>query len=362
MMLELNFVKQLGQMRLNVDLRLPASGIIAIFGRSGAGKTSFINIVSGLSKPDEGHIAFGEHVLCDTWQGIHLPPEKRRIGYVFQDARLFPHYKVKGNLLYGNHAKPDPELFSEVVQLLDISHLLSRYPASLSGGEKQRVAIGRALLSKPDMLLMDEPLASLDLPRKQELMPYLESLAKSVSIPVLYVSHSLDEILRLADHMVVLDQGKVIGNGALTDVWASSVMRPWLSAREQSSVLQLKVSEHHPSYPLTQLCIGPDLPLWVSRVRRPAGETVRVRIHANDISVTRIKPAQTSIRNVLPATVEGIEQHKYHADIVVLRLAVGTSILTANITPWAADDLNLHVGDNLYAQIKGVSLSQQDLA
>ncbi|MDO6706744.1 molybdenum ABC transporter ATP-binding protein ModC [Photobacterium sp. 1_MG-2023] len=361
-MFELTAIKQAGQFRLNVDLRLPDTGIIAIFGRSGAGKTSLIHLVSGLTQPDEGRVVLGEHVLCDTFQGIDLPPEKRRIGYVFQDARLFPHYKVRGNLLYGGRGKPDPSFFDEVIHLLDIAHLLNRYPSGLSGGEKQRVAIGRALLSRPDMLLMDEPLASLDLPRKQELMPYLESLAKSVKIPMLYVSHSLDEILRLADHMVVLDQGKVVANGPLTDVWGSSVMQPWLSTREQSSILQLRVQGHHPDYPLTELEISPDIPLWVSRVRRSAGESVRVRIHANDVSVTRIKPEQTSIRNVMPARIEGIEQHRYQADVAVIRLRIGCSVLMANITTWALDELNLHVGDSLYAQIKGVSLSQQDLA
>ncbi|WP_330960088.1 molybdenum ABC transporter ATP-binding protein ModC [Photobacterium sp. 53610] len=361
-MLELNFEKQLGQLRLDVDVRLPETGITALFGRSGAGKTSFINIVSGLTPPDHGTLKLESRVLCDTRQGIHLPPEHRNIGYVFQDARLFPHYRVRGNLRYGCQGKSNDALFDEVIHLLDIAHLLNRFPSALSGGEKQRVAIGRALLSQPDMLLMDEPLASLDLPRKQELMPYLESLAKSVKIPVLYVSHSLDEILRLADHMVVLEQGKVIAAGELTDVWGSSVMRPWLSPKEQSAVLQLKVTQHHAIYPLSQLEIAAGVPLWVSRVRRPEGEFIRVRIHANDVSVTRIKPEQTSIRNVLPAIVEGIEQHQYHVDIVVLHLLIGHSRLTANITPWALDELQLSVGESLYVQIKGVSLSQQDMA
>ncbi|MCM0148898.1 molybdenum ABC transporter ATP-binding protein ModC [Photobacterium galatheae] len=361
-MLELRFNKQLGQLQLDVDVKLPESGITALFGRSGAGKTSFIQVVSGLTPPDHGKLMLGNRLLCDTREGIHLPPEHRRIGYVFQDARLFPHYRVIGNLRYGCQGKPDDALFDEVIHLLDIAHLLNRYPSALSGGEKQRVAIGRALFSQPEMLLMDEPLASLDLPRKQELMPYLESLAKSVKIPVLYVTHSLDEILRLADHMVVLEQGKVVANGELAEVWSSSVMRPWLSTKEQSAVLQLKVTQHHPVYSLTQLEIAPGVPLWVSRVRRPEGELIRVRIHANDVSLARVKPEQTSIRNVLPAIVDHIEQHQYQTDIVIIRLSIGHSRLTAHITPWALDELQLQVGDSLYAQIKGVSLSQQDLA
>ncbi|UXI03918.1 molybdenum ABC transporter ATP-binding protein ModC [Photobacterium sp. TY1-4] len=359
-MLTLEIQKQLGSLTLDVNLELPMQGITAIFGRSGTGKTSLINVISGLSQPDRGRIQLGEHVLCDIERGVSLPPEKRRIGYVFQDARLFPHYMVSGNLTYGCR-QFDQTHFDDVVQLLGIEHLLKRYPASLSGGEKQRVAIGRALLSRPDMLLMDEPLASLDLPRKQELMPYLESLAKQVKIPILYVTHSLDEILRLADHMVMLNQGKVVIAGHVNSVWGSAEMRPWLPAREQSSLISARVNHHHPRYALTQVVLDANASLWVGRLNRARGEWVRVRIHANDVSLTKVQPSQTSIRNILKASIDKVlpadqDQH------VAVRLRVGEARFWANLTLWAAEDLQLAVGDDVFAQIKGVSVTQDDLA
>ncbi|GAE12657.1 molybdate ABC transporter ATP-binding protein ModC [Yersinia pseudotuberculosis NBRC 105692] len=207
-MLELNFSQQLGDLHLQVATDLPAQGITAIFGLSGAGKTSLINVIGGLTRPQQGRVILNGRVLVDAEKNIYLPPEKRRVGYVFQDARLFPHYRVRGNLQYGMAASMRGQ-FDAIVGLLGIEPLLNRFPFTLSGGEKQRVAIGRALLTSPELLLMDEPLASLDLPRKRELLPYLERLAQDVNTPILYVSHSMDEILRLADQVVVMDAGKV---------------------------------------------------------------------------------------------------------------------------------------------------------
>ncbi|KLV04137.1 molybdate transporter ATP-binding protein [Photobacterium aquae] len=359
-MITIDVKKALGDLDLDVSLSLPMHGITAIFGRSGAGKTSLINIISGLSTPDSGVITIGSHVLFDSEQQVNLPPEKRKIGYVFQDARLFPHYTVSGNLRYGC-SQPDPAQWDSVVNLLGIEHLLNRYPASLSGGEKQRVAIGRALLSNPDMLLMDEPLASLDLPRKQELMPYLERLAKEVKIPIVYVTHSLDEILRLADHMAMLNQGKVLVSGHVNSVWGSPEMRPWLPPREQSSLLSARVNYQHPHYALTQVMLNHDAYLWVKELKRQRGEWVRVRIHSNDVSITKVRPEQTSIRNVLSARVDKIHPVDDQQQVEV-RLRVGETNLWANITLWAADELRLQVGDKVFAQIKGVSVTQDDLA
>ncbi|MGR5227096.1 molybdenum ABC transporter ATP-binding protein ModC [Photobacterium damselae] len=357
--LQIKIKQQLGDLALDVAVNLPLSGITAIFGRSGAGKTSFINVLSGLTQPDEGAIHLGSHCLVDTARKLCLPPEKRNIGYVFQDARLFPHYTVKGNLNYGCREK-DPYHFNDVVKLLGIEALLNRYPASLSGGEKQRVAIGRALLTKPDMLLMDEPLASLDLPRKQELMPYLEQLAKQVNIPIVYVTHSLDEILRLADHMVMLNQGKVVASGHVNSVWGSPEMRPWLPPKEQSSLISARVNYNHPNYALTQVMLSHNAFLWVSRLSLYRGEWVRVRIYSNDVSITRAKPQQTSIRNILRARVDKI--HHAEDERVEVKLRVGETHLWANITLWAIDELQLQVGDEVYAQIKGVSVTKDDLA
>src|SRR5471030_3252104 len=353
-MLELDFSQQLGDLTLQVSQNLPAQGITAIFGLSGAGKTSLINAIGGLTRPDNGRIALNDRVLSDTTKDIFLPPEKRRIGYVFQDARLFPHYRVQGNLQYGMAASMRGQ-FDNIVALLGIGPLLSRFPLTLSGGEKQRVAIGRALLTAPEILLMDEPLAALDLPRKRELMPYLEKLAKEVSIPILYVTHSLDEILRLAEKVLVLDNGKVLAMGDLEAVWASNIMRPWLPREEQSSVLNVSVLEHHPRYDMTALAIG-DQRLWIGKVDAPAGTPMRVRVNAADVSLVLQPTANnSSIRNILPAKV--LECLEIGTQVEV-KLAMADHILWARITPWARDELMVRPGQWLYAQIKSVSLSR----
>ena len=207
-MLHIDVKKQLGALPLEAHLDIPSQGVTALFGLSGSGKSSLINLVSGLITPDEGVIALNERELFNSAEKICVPIEKRNIGYVFQDARLFPHYTVNGNLRYGMKNTSKDE-FNYIVELLGIGHLLKRYPITLSGGEKQRVAIGRALLTDPEILLMDEPLSALDLPRKRELMNYLERLSKEINIPILYVTHSLDELLRLAERVVLLTNGKV---------------------------------------------------------------------------------------------------------------------------------------------------------
>lgn len=225
-MLEINLKKVLGKLELVADLQIPTRGVTAIFGLSGAGKSSLINLVSGLSHPDQGYIRLNGKTLVDTEQHIYLAPEKRHIGYVFQDARLFPHYSVKGNLLYGVKDKSAVD-FDGILRLLGIEHLLKRYPFSLSGGEKQRVAIGRALLSNPDILLMDEPLSALDLPRKRELLTYLETLSRKIEIPILYVTHSLDELTALAERMVLMDNGKVVAYDSVQAVIHSPAFAKW---------------------------------------------------------------------------------------------------------------------------------------
>ncbi len=351
-MLTLNFAQRLGEHQLEIDVTIPATGITAIFGVSGAGKTSLINAIGGLTRPQRGRIQLNDRILFDAEQQVALPPEKRNIGYVFQDARLFPHYSVRGNLRYGLSASMKSQ-FDSLVALLGLNPLLNRFPLSLSGGEKQRVAIGRALLSAPDILLMDEPLASLDLPRKRELMPYLQTLAKQVDIPVLYVSHSLEEILQLADNVLVLDEGKVKAFGPLERVWSSSAMRPWLPASDLTSVLRVQVLEHHPDYPMSALSLG-DQHIWVSRVNLPVKSPLRIRIASADVSLT-LQPAQnSSIRNVLPAqVVELIEV----GDQVEVKLRIGISELWARISPWARDELNIRPQQWLYAQIKSVSVT-----
>jgi len=359
-MLTIDIKKQLGDLDLQVTAQIPMQGICAVFGRSGAGKTSLVNILGGLSTPDNGLLTLGDTDLYHQQQGINLPPEHRRIGYVFQEARLFPHYSVRGNLNYGNKDK-DQTHFATVVKLLGLDELLNRYPSTLSGGEKQRVAIGRALLTRPQMLLMDEPLAALDLPRKRELIPYLLQLAKTLNLPIIYVSHSLDEILQLADTMLVLDKGKVLVNGPLQDVWDSAEMRPWLPAKEQSSLLTAKITELNENYRMSKLALADGTYLWINGLPLPVDSKLRVRIHANHVSLCINRPTDSSIRNILSSTISEII-HSESSDNVQVKLAFGDDHIWANITPWSCDELALKVGQTVYAQIKGVSMTESELA
>ncbi len=321
-------------------------------------------MIAGLITPDQGKIVVNREVLYCSQTKINLPTYKRKVGYVFQDSRLFPHYSVKGNLLYGVRAF-DQAHFDEIISLLALLPLLERLPVDLSGGEKQRVAIGRALLSKPDILLMDEPLASLDLPRKREVMPFLEELADKVELPIIYVSHSLSEILRLASHLVVLDKGKLVSNGKLEDVWASQAMKPWQSFSEQSSVFEAQVAENNHEYGLTRILLAPETPMWVQQVSADIGTHVRVQVRSNDVSICCDKPTKTSFRNVIPATIESIESYASgnERQSVSVKLQIAPQCyLWATITTWARDELELKKGMPVYAQIKGVSVTQRDIA
>ncbi len=352
-MLELNFTLRQGESLLQVNAELPTKGITAVFGVSGAGKTSLINAIAGLAQPQQGSIRLNGRTLSDAEENLWLPPEKRGVGYVFQEARLFPHYRVRGNLRYGM-AKSRQAQFDALVNLLGLNDLLDRFPWTLSGGEKQRVAIGRALLTAPDILLMDEPLASLDIPRKRELLPWLQKLAQQVDIPVLYVSHSLDEILQLADRVLLLDKGQVKATGTLEQVWSSSALRPWLPRSEQSTVLRVQVLEQHPDYAMTALSLG-DQHIWVSRVEAPIKSPLRIRIQSSDVSLSLQPPQNSSIRNVLPAQVsELIEVDNQQVEV---KLRIGASELWARITPWARDELAIKPGMWLFAQIKSVSIT-----
>jgi molybdate transport system ATP-binding protein len=234
-MLDINVKRLQGVFRIHTSFVTHGTGITALFGRSGAGKTSVINMVAGLVRPDEGRIVVNGRTYFDSEKGLNVPPEKRRFGYIFQDGRIFPHLSVKSNLTYGMKLVPRSErfvAFDQVVELLGIRHLLNRQPSKLSGGEKQRVAIGRALLTSPHLMLMDEPLASLDNDRKSEVLPFIATLPKEFSVPILYVSHSVDEIVNLADYLVIVDSGRAIAAGQVKelmdrfDLWSSAWCGP----------------------------------------------------------------------------------------------------------------------------------------
>ena len=350
-MLHIDVKKQLGTLPLEAHLEIPSQGVTALFGLSGSGKSSLINLVSGLITPDEGVIALNERELFNSTEKIFVPIEKRNIGYVFQDARLFPHYTVNGNLRYGMKNTSKDE-FNYIVELLGIGHLLKRYPITLSGGEKQRVAIGRALLTDPEILLMDEPLSALDLPRKRELMNYLERLSKEISIPILYVTHSLDELLRLAERVVLLTNGKVEAYDVLESIWESPLFLPWKQENEQSAVLSLPVFMHNPSYKMTALSIG-DQNIWINQVEAQINEKVRICIHSSDVSISLSKVEQSSIRNTLYGRIVKILELENRVD---LKLDIGGKHLWASISKWSFHDLALQLGQLVYAQIKAISV------
>ena len=350
-MLHIDVKKQLGTLPLEAHLDIPSQGVTALFGLSGSGKSSLINLVSGLINPDEGVIALNDRELFNSAENSCVPINRRNIGYVFQDARLFPHYTVNGNLRYGMKNTSKDE-FNYIVELLGIGHLLKRYPITLSGGEKQRVAIGRALLTDPEILLMDEPLSALDLPRKRELMNYLERLSKEINIPILYVTHSLDELLRLAERVVLLTNGKVEAYDVLENIWESPLFLPWKQENEQSAVLSLPVFMHNPSYKMTALSIG-DQNIRINQVEAQINEKVRICIHSSDVSISLNKVEQSSIRNTLYGRIVKILELENRVD---LKLDIGGKHLWASISKWSFHDLALQVGQLVYAQIKAISV------
>ncbi|WFB50130.1 molybdenum ABC transporter ATP-binding protein ModC [Vibrio coralliilyticus] len=361
--IRIQFKQTLGEQKFDIDVSMPEKGITAIFGRSGAGKTSLIDVVAGLRTPDQGEITVSGKTLYSSQSKINVSAHKRRVGYVFQESRLFPHYRVKGNLLYGVR-ELDQQHFDKVIKLLALEPLLKRYPIQLSGGEKQRVAIGRALLSKPEILLMDEPLASLDIPRKREVLPFLEQLASEIEIPIIYVSHSLNEVVRLANHIVVIDDGKVVTSGNLEDVWSSRAMRPWQSFSDQSSLFEGTVVHHNTNYALSKVKLADNVCIWVQRLEIAPEAKVRLQVRASDVSIALDKSKKSSIRNILKAKIAQIQSHSQgtNRQSVSVKLELSENCyLWATITAWAKDELELQEGMEVFAQIKGVSVTQRDV-
>ncbi|HTH17206.1 MAG TPA: molybdenum ABC transporter ATP-binding protein [Magnetospirillum sp.] len=360
-MLELSLARSQGAFLVNVNLTA-GQGITALFGPSGSGKTSVINMVAGLARPDAGRITVDGKVLFDAKAGIDLPPEARRLGYVFQEGRLFPHLSVRSNLSFGMNRTPSPERrvkLDDVVEVLGIGHLLDRRPAKLSGGEKQRVAIGRALLASPRILLMDEPLAALDAARKAEILPFIAGLSKRFAIPILYVSHAMDEVLRLADTLVLMDQGRAAAVGSVEDLLARPDLRPLTGRYEAGAVIRATVAGHDPSYGVTRLTFSGGT-LLVAKCDLPAGAAVRVRIHARDIAIATEAPTRTSIRNMLPARVISVEQGDNH--LVDVMLDCGGTPLWSQITALGQAQLNLTPGMNVKALIKAVTITGSHIA
>jgi molybdate transport system ATP-binding protein len=340
---------------LDVDLKLPGHGVTALFGHSGSGKTTCLRAMAGLERAEAGYFALGSEVWQDETRRHFVPPHRRALGVVFQEASLFPHLSVRRNILFGEQRAPGSErrfALGEIAELLGIGHLLDRAPEELSGGERQRVAIARALLAAPQILLMDEPLAALDLKRKLEILPYLERLHAELSLPIIYVSHAPDEVARLADHLVLLDQGKVVASGALNAV-LSRIDLPEAFADDAGVVIQARIAAHEEDE-LTRLEF-PGGQIFVSRHDGPVGTQVRCRIHASDVSLALAPPLQSSILNCVTASVVELAPTDTPGHVLV-RLEASGEPLLARVTKRSVEKLGIRPGLMLRAQIKAVAL------
>ncbi|WP_367154558.1 molybdenum ABC transporter ATP-binding protein [Methylomonas sp. HYX-M1] len=344
-----------GQFSLDVDLTLPGTGITVLFGPSGSGKTSLLRCVAGLQQAGNGYLQIGDDVWQDSARSVFVPTYQRALGYVFQEANLFPHLTVAGNLQFGvkrlRQQKANGDM-AHVIELLGIGHLLQRMPAGLSGGERQRVAIARALALNPKILLMDEPLSALDEQRKQEILPYLIDMHKELRMPVLYVTHSRHEAAQLADYMVVLAKGRVQAAGPLAQT-LSRLDLPLALEKQAAVVWPVSVASHEPDYHLTHVKFDGG-ELCVPLVDAPVGSEFRLQLNASDISIALERPAATSILNVLPASVTGLNDAVDGQNVVALN--VGQQALLARITRKSLLALNLRVGMPVYVQIKGSSI------
>ncbi len=357
MTLKVDVARRLGDFVL--DARFASTGrVTALFGHSGAGKTTLVNIVAGLVRPDRGVLAVDGEVLLDTAAGIDVPAHRRRIGYVFQEGRLFPHLSVKGNLLYGRRLTPRRERWGSIeaiVDLLGIGHLLDRRPAGLSGGEKQRVALGRALLASPRLLLMDEPLAALDETRKAELLPYIERLRDEMRLPIVYVSHAIDEVARLADTLVVLADGRTVATGPVGDILARADLRPYTGQYEASVILAARIVARDDAAGVT-LLDHPAGRLSLPLVDAPVGSLVRLRIRARDVAIAVGDPGRLSIRNRLDAVVASIAPSE--PPMVEVRLDAAGETLIASLTAEAVHALDLRPGLPVTALIKSAAFDR----
>lgn len=361
-MLSVSIRHQFPNFTLNAEFEAP-SGVTALFGRSGSGKTTIVNAIAGLFQPDYGRITVNDRTLLDSGNRLCLPAHRRSIGYVFQDARLFPHLTVRQNLLYGSFMsgqfaipRPDAGSYDRIVDILGIRHLLARRPAALSGGERQRVALGRAILRHPRLLLMDEPLAALDEARKAEILPYLERLRDESDLPILYVTHAPAEIARLANSAVLLDAGRVVASGSAQRILSDPATAPILGLRETGAIMSARV-EAHESDGLSRLLISGG-PLFLPRVAVPPGTTIRLRIIAQDVMIALNHPKDISALNVLPVVIQDLSRTD---DGVLLRLQCVDDTILARVTHRSAELLRLRPGLRVHAVLKAVSIAQRTI-
>jgi molybdate transport system ATP-binding protein len=353
-MIQVRLRHSFGAFALDLAFSAPTPGVTVLFGPSGSGKTSVVAALAGLLRPQYGQISVDGAALQDSEAGVFLPPERRRLGLVFQDARLFPHMSVESNLRYGMRRAPSgPIGFADVVELLGIGALLVRRPHSLSGGERQRVAIGRALLSQPRLLLMDEPLASLDLARKAEILPYLLRLKTALALPIVYITHAPDEVFAIADTLVLLEAGRVLASGPLTELTARGDL-PLAARDDAGAVLPAEIAEHHPARRLSLLHAG-GMRLWLPLIAAPVGTRLRLRIPAREIILATAAPEGISLHNIVPGRVRAVtEDAARHAALV--EVDAGGAVLLARITPDAVARLALAPGVAVLALIKSMAV------
>ena len=343
---------------LDVDLNLPGRGVTALYGHSGSGKTTCLRCIAGLERAEHGFVQINDEVWQDSDNGIFVPPHKRALGYVFQEASLFPHLSVLANLQFGlkRIARSQRRVdMAQATELLGIGHLLERHPQHLSGGERQRVGIARALLTSPKLLLMDEPLAALDSQRKSEILPYLQRLHDELDIPVLYVSHAQDEVARLADHLVLLSEGKALASGPIGETLARLDL-PMAMGDDAGVIIEGQVSAYDADYQLLSLQLpATEMSIRVTHAPIALGQPLRCKVHARDISLSLQNSEFSSILNRLPVTVVS-EQSADNAAHVLIRLDAGGTPLVARITRYSRDQLGVHPGQHLWAQIKAVAV------
>jgi molybdate transport system ATP-binding protein len=354
-MLQVAAHKRRGTFELDAQFELPTPGVVALFGRSGCGKSTLVNVIAGLLKADRGRVALDDAVLLDTARCIDVPPEGRRIGYVFQDARLFPHLSVAANLRYAQRrAKAPPFVGIDlVVDLLDLNVLMHRRTHQLSGGERQRVAIGRALLTQPSLLLLDEPLASLDASRREEVLPYLETLRDQLAIPMVYVSHHFDEVLRLATHLVLMEAGKTIAQGNLSDMSLNPALRAIVGADAVGAIVDGTVLGPDPESGLLRVRVG-NGELKVHAGPAAVGARLRVQLLARDLIVATQPPQHLSVRNSLSGVVTAVVDDAEDSDLITVD--IGGTLIMARVTKAATRDLKLAPRMLVWALVKTVSL------
>jgi molybdate transport system ATP-binding protein len=347
--------KQFGNFTLDAQFESPTPGVVALFGRSGSGKSSLVNVVAGLLHAASGRMSLNETVLFDSEHGIDVPTERRRIGYVFQDARLFPHLRVAANLNYGRARAIGRAFvsFEQVVELLGLEPLLQRRTHQLSGGERQRVAIGRALLAQPQLLLLDEPLASLDSARREEVLPYLESLRDQLALPMVYVSHDFDEVLRLATYLVLMDNGRVVAQGGVAKMSLNPALRAIIGADAVGAVVDGTVVGRDTQSGLTRVRVGHG-ELQVKLAGCSEGQPLRVQLLARDLIVATQPPQGLSVRNNLKGVIASVTADEDDSDLIAVD--IGGTLIMARVTRAATRELVLVPGLGVWALVKAVSL------